>query len=77
MSNTYQFELPMLQAAQAQKHVTVNEALARVDALAQLRFVSRSVSVPPSSAVDGQAYFTASSSSGLATLCPMMKPTPS
>ncbi len=51
-------------ASQAQKHVTVNEALARVDALAQLRFVSRSQSVPPTNPVDGEAYFTASSATG-------------
>ena len=64
MSNTYQFELPMLQASQAQKHVTVNETMARLDALAQLRFVSRSLSVPPASPVDGEAYFVASSGTG-------------
>ncbi len=64
MSNTYQFKLPMLQASQAQKHVTVNETLARLDALAQLRFVSRSLSVPPASPVDGEAYFVASSGTG-------------
>ena len=64
MSKTYQFSLPMVQASQAQKHVTVNEALARLDALAQLRFVSRSLSVPPVSPVDGEAYFVASSGTG-------------
>lgn len=64
MSNTYQFDLPLLQASQAQKHVTVNEAIAKLDALAQLRFVSRSLSVPPSSPKDGEAYFVASSGTG-------------
>ena len=61
MSNTYQFDLPTLQPSQAQKHVTVNEAIARLDAVAQLRFVSRSFSVPPASPIDGEAYFVASS----------------
>jgi hypothetical protein len=61
MSNTHQFDLPMIQSSQAQKHVTVNEALARLDALSQLRFVSRSVSIPPLDASDGETYFTASS----------------
>lgn len=55
MSETYQFKLPLLQAAQAQKHVTMNEALTRLDALAQLRVQSRSADVP-ASPVDGHAY---------------------
>ncbi|MFK5997348.1 MAG: DUF2793 domain-containing protein [Rhodobacterales bacterium] len=55
MSETYQFKLPLLQAAQAQKHVTVNEALAKMDALAQLRVQSRVLDVP-GAAVDGQSY---------------------
>jgi len=55
MSETYQFKLPYLQAAQAQKHVTVNEALSRVDALAQLRVQSRIAEIP-TNPVDGQAY---------------------
>ena len=36
MVETYQFKLPLVQAAQAQKHVSVNEALARLDAAVQL-----------------------------------------
>jgi len=56
MSETYQFKLPLVQAAQAQKHVTVNEALARLDAVAQLRLVSVSELVPPMTAADGAAY---------------------
>ena len=57
MTETYQFALPLVQAAQAQKHVTVNEALARLDAMAQLRLVSVSETVPPVAPVDGAAYF--------------------
>jgi uncharacterized protein DUF2793 len=44
-------------AAQAQKHVTVNEALARLDTAAQLRLVSISDTVPPVTAGDGVAYY--------------------
>ena len=55
MSETYQFKLPYLEAAQAQKHVTVNEALAKLDALAQLRVQSRSVDAA-GSPLDGQSY---------------------
>jgi hypothetical protein len=56
MFETNQFGLPLLQASQAQKHVTVNEAIARLDAMAQLRFESMVSTTPPTSAVDGQAY---------------------
>ncbi len=55
MSETYQFKLPLLQAAQAQKHVTVNEALARLDALAQMRVQSRSAGIP-TGPLDGHTY---------------------
>ena len=40
MARTAQLDLPLLMPSQAQKHVTVNEALARIDAAAQLRVVS-------------------------------------
>lgn len=56
MVETYQFKLPLVQAAQAQKHVTVNEALARLDAAAQLRLISVGETVPPVIATDGVAY---------------------
>jgi len=56
MSNTPLLDLPLLQAAQAQKHVTVNEALVRIDALAQLVLQSVTVSTPPSLASDGACY---------------------
>jgi hypothetical protein len=57
MVDTNQFKLPLLDAAQAQKHVTVNEALARLDTAVQLRLVSISETVPPVTAVDGVAYY--------------------
>lgn len=56
MSSTNQLGLPLLQPAQAQKHVTVNEALARLDGLVQLVLVSRSVSLPPTMPADGVCY---------------------
>lgn len=64
MSRTFQHSLPLLEAAQAQKHVTVNEALARLDAVAQLRVASAAVASPPAGAVDGQAYVVPSGASG-------------
>lgn len=56
MTETVQFGLPLVQAAQAQKHVTVNEALARLDALAQIRLESRALGVPPLVADEGSAW---------------------
>lgn len=63
MSETYQFKLALLEAAQAQKHVTVNEAFARLDALAQLRVQSRSADVP-SSPLDGQSFIVPTGATG-------------
>ncbi|NNU81917.1 DUF2793 domain-containing protein [Halovulum dunhuangense] len=64
MVETYQHGLPLLAAGQAQKHVTVNEALARIDAVAQLRVVSDAQAVPPAGALDGQAYVVPEGASG-------------
>jgi hypothetical protein len=56
MSETANLRLPLVMAAQAQKHVTVNEALVRLDAVAQLRVSSRTIAAPPVSAPDGATY---------------------
>jgi hypothetical protein len=64
MSETMQFGLPLVQPAQAQKHVTVNEALARLDALAQLVVQSRSVTAPPPTEAEGLAYAVPSGAVG-------------
>ena len=64
MSDTFRFSLPLLDAAQAQKHVTINEALVRADILGARRIESRSFSTPPVSPVDGTAYVVGPSPSG-------------
>jgi hypothetical protein len=56
MADTTNLGLPLLAPAQAQKHVTVNEALARLDGLTQLRIASRGVMTPPNAAEDGETY---------------------
>ena len=56
MSETYQFELPLVQAAQAQKHVTVNEALARLDAVAQMRVRADDWEIPSANSIEGEAH---------------------
>ena len=46
MTDTSNLTLPLLAAAQAQKHVTVNEALQRLDGVVQLTLRSRSEATP-------------------------------
>lgn len=65
MSETPLLQLPLLEAGQAQKHVTHNEALLRLDALIQLSVISRSVAVPPGTPVDGDRYLLGASPTGL------------
>ncbi|WP_424966925.1 DUF2793 domain-containing protein [Dinoroseobacter sp. S375] len=56
MVKSANLELPLVEAAQAQKHVTVNESLIRLDAVAQLVLQSISEITPPSDASDGEVY---------------------
>lgn len=64
MSNTTNLVLPYLAVGQAQKHVTVNETLRRLDALVQLTVVSASTTAEPGSPSDGVVYFVPSGKSG-------------
>lgn len=64
MSETYQFKLPFLEASQAQKHVTVNEALAKFDALCVLRLESRTAD-GASTPLDGQTYIVPIGATGV------------
>jgi hypothetical protein len=57
--------LPWLQAAQAQKHVTHNEALRRLDGLVNLTVEDRNRSAPPANPVEGAAYLVAAGATGL------------
>jgi Protein of unknown function (DUF2793) len=64
MSNTTHLGLPYLAAAQAQKHVTHNEALTRLDSLVQLAVKSRTLATPPATPVEGDRYLIAASPTG-------------
>jgi hypothetical protein len=57
--------LPFILAAQAQKHVTHNEAIRLLDAVVQLSVLDRDLTVPPASPVDGDRYIVASGATGL------------
>ena len=56
--------LPYVQPSQAQKHVTVNESLRRLDAVAQLSALSRSIATPPTSPAEGDRYILPSGATG-------------
>lgn len=57
-------DLPYLQAGQMQKHVTLNEALTRLDALVQCAAVSRTVSEQPETADEGALYILPGNAEG-------------
>lgn len=61
---TPSLSLPLLAAAQAQKHVTHNEALLRLDRLTQAAATSRHIAAPPAGATDGAAYIVPPDASG-------------
>lgn len=56
--------LPLVMPDQAQKHVTVNESLLRLDALVQLCVESRALSVQPAAPQDGQVWIRPPDGSG-------------
>lgn len=66
MSDSPHLGMTYLEAAQAQKHVTVNEALRRLDGIVQLSVLDRDLTEPPGSPApgDGDRYLVADSASG-------------
>ena len=63
---TARLGLPYLAAGQMQKHVTLNEALTRLDALIQTAVVSRTVSSQPAAPPDGALYILPAEAIGAA-----------
>lgn len=61
---TTRLRLPFLAAGQAQKHVTVNETLLRLDALVQLSALSATLSAQPSAPDDGDVYLLPTGKTG-------------
>ena len=61
---TPRLDLPWLMPAQAQKHVTVNEALARLDILVQAAVLSRVLGAQPDTPSEGEGYILPSSVTG-------------
>ena len=64
MDETPNLNLPYIMAAQAQKHVTHNEAIRALDAVVQLSVKDRSLTAPPGSPSDGERYIVGASATG-------------
>lgn len=56
MTDTVRLSLPLLSPSQAQKHVTVNEALGRLDAAVQISVITRNLATPPLTPLEGDTY---------------------
>jgi len=64
MEQSPNLRLPYLMPSQAQKHVTHNEALDIIDALAQLAFESATTETPPGDPVDGARFLIPDNAEG-------------
>ncbi len=64
MDHTPRLGLPYLLPNQAQKHVTLNESLARLDALAQIGVASRALATPPGTPGEGEGWIVAAAATG-------------
>lgn len=64
MDQTANLALPYIMPTQAQKHITHNEALARLDAIVQLSVLDRDLTAPPGAPTDGDRYIVAASATG-------------
>lgn len=63
---TARLALPYLAAGQMQKHVTLNEALTRLDALVQTAVVSATTTAQPPAPLDGDLHILPTAATGLA-----------
>lgn len=61
---TPKLSLPLIQGAQAQKHVTHNEAIELLDMLTQLTVEEVGTTTPPGSANEGQSWVVGSGATG-------------
>ncbi len=64
MDQTPNLALPYILAAQAQKHVTVNETVRALDAILQLMVLDKDLATPPVSPAEGNRYIVAGSPTG-------------
>lgn len=63
-NHSARLNLPYVAAGQLSKHITVNEALTRLDGLIQAAVVSRTIAAQPTDADDGDLYILPASPTG-------------
>lgn len=63
-AHTLNLQLPLLEPAQALKHIVVNESLTLLDSAAQLRLTAIDVDVPPTTRDAGRTYATGANPAG-------------
>ena len=59
MTESAKLRIPYIAAAQAQKHVTHNEAMTLLDTLVQLSVLDKDLTAPPGSPEEGDCYIVA------------------
>ena len=64
MADSTNLQLPYLEASQAQKHVTHNEALRLLDAIVRTRVTQQGLTAPPGSPADASVYIPGSGATG-------------
>ena len=64
MTTTTNMAITLLEASQAQKEVTVNEAFVRIDAILNNGAIDKDLSTPPTSPLEGDIYIVANSAIG-------------
>lgn len=64
MTQTLRYGLPLLQSGQAQKEITHNDAVSRLDLLLHLTVESRRTATPPATPVNGTAWVVAVGATG-------------
>jgi Protein of unknown function (DUF2793) len=65
MPGTPFLDLPLMAGSQAQKHVTHNEALDRLDMLIQTNVTANGLNTPPAAPLEGQNYIVGNAPTGL------------
>lgn len=64
MTTSPNLNLPYILPAQAQKHITHNEAIKLLDSLVQLSVIDRSLTAPPTSPAPGDRHIVAAGATG-------------
>ncbi|MET0436080.1 MAG: DUF2793 domain-containing protein [Devosia sp.] len=65
MDDTPRLSLPQIISGQALKHITHNEALMRLDALVQASVEASTVTAPPATPLEGEAWIVPASATGI------------